>query len=179
MSPMGAKLSPTEKEALLRDLWVAHDGQWFLKTAGEYGFGIANKMNMIVVKSMGRKEAKELMDRTGSRIASVDDAVQFLRMGSDLYWPEEHEAEIEAMADGTVVGRILHCFVWANVNRGGGVKYYQCAAPTRFEGWVEAMGVPAEVKGSGECATCNGSCVISFRFGGPASKAGDGNSQRN
>ncbi|MGA2285958.1 MAG: hypothetical protein ABSG55_06790 [Dehalococcoidia bacterium] len=174
MSPMRAELSPTEKEALLRDLWVAHDGRWFLKTAEEFGFDIANKMNMIVVKSMGKKEARELMTRTATEIASASDLKEFIEMAGPLYWLEQHKTEIEIRADDFMVGRILHCYVWDNVRKAGGLSTYRCAAPTRFRGWMEGLGVPAEVIGTGECDTCNGSCEISFRFDWPAKETGAG-----
>ena len=58
MSSMRAELSPTEREKLLRDLWVAHDGRWFLKTAAEYGFDIANELNQTIIRSWERKKPK-------------------------------------------------------------------------------------------------------------------------
>jgi hypothetical protein len=167
MSPMRAELSPTERQALLRDLWVAHDGRWFLGAAAEFGFDVANELNQAVIRSMGKKEAREMMLRTGTRIESAREYAQFVEMAGRLYWPEEHKTEIEIVADDLVVGRVLHCYVWDEVSKAGALSFYRCAAPIRFRGWIEGLGLSGEVVGTGECDTCNGSCEISFRFDKP------------
>lgn len=174
MSSMGAELSPTEKEALLRDLWVAHDGRWFLAVAAEFGFDVANKLNQVVLRSMGKKEAKELMTRTGTKIANASDFQKFLEMAGPLYWPEEHVYQIGDPEANTVVGRVIHCYVWENVNKAGATSFYQCAAPLRFRAWLEGLDIPGEVIATKECDTCNGSCEITFRFDWPAKKTGAG-----
>jgi hypothetical protein len=170
MSSMRAELSPTEREKLLRDLWVAHDGRWFLAAATEFGFETANKLNQSILRSMGKKEARELMTRTGTQIASPSDFKEFLEMAGPLYWPEEHVWEIEILTDNLIVGRVLHCYVWENVNKGGGTSFYQCAAPLRFRAWLEGLGIPGEVIATKECDTCNGSCEISFKLDWPTKK---------
>jgi hypothetical protein len=164
MCSIRAELNPAERGKLLRDLWVAHDGRWFLKAAEELGFDTANRLNQAVLISMGKKEAKELMTRTGAQIADIGDIKSIIEMGGELYWPEEHKYEIEIVNDSLIVGRILQCYVWNNVNKAGGLSYYRCAAVTRFRGWVEAFGVPGEVTGSKEVDECNGSCEISWMF---------------
>jgi hypothetical protein len=171
MCSIRAELNPAERERLLRDLWIAHDGRWFLKTAAASGFDTANRLNQDIVRSMGKKEAKELMIRTGTRIADIDDVKRFLETGADIYWPEEHKYEIQVIGDSVILGRVLACYVWSNVNKAGGLSAYRCAAVTRFRGWMDALGVPGEVTGSSECDRCNGSCDISFRFDWPAAKA--------
>jgi hypothetical protein len=169
---MRAELSPAEKEKLLRDLWVAHDGRWFLKTAEEYGFDSANKLNQAVIRSMGKKEARELMVRTGTQIAGVSDIKAFMNMAGELYWPGEHKYAVETVGDDLLVGHVIKCYVWENSKKAGALGLYRCAAAIRFSGWMDAMVVPAEVTGSGDCDTCNGSCDISFRFDWPQNPEG-------
>ncbi|MGD0765224.1 MAG: DUF6125 family protein [Dehalococcoidia bacterium] len=171
MCSIRAELKPEERAKLLRDLWIAHDGRWFLKIAEEFGFDTANRINQAIIRSMGKKEAKELMIRTGARIANIDDVKRFLEMGGDIYWPEEHKREMEVIGDSVILGRVLQCYVWSNVNKAGGLSAYRCAAVIRFRGWVDAFGVPGEVTGSSECDKCNGSCDISFKFDWSAEKA--------
>lgn len=170
MCSIRAELKPAEREKLLRDLWVAHDGRWFLRMAEELGFDAANRLNKAVIKSMGKKEAKELMTRIGAEIADIGDIKRIIEMGGDVYWPEEHKYEIEVLAENLMVGRVLKCYVWNNVNKAGGLSHYRCAAGTRFRGWVEAFGVPGEVTGSKDVDECNGSCEFLFRFDWPAEK---------
>jgi len=173
MCSIRAELKPAEREKLLRDLWVAHDGRWFLKAAEELGFDTANRLNQAIIRSMGKKEAKELMTRTGAQIADIGDIVEIIRTGGEIYWPEEHKHEMEVVGESLIVGRVLQCYVWANVKKAGesALAYYRCAAPIRFRGWVEAFGVPGEVIASKDIDECKGSCEISFRFDWPAEKA--------
>ncbi|MCJ7831118.1 MAG: hypothetical protein MUP86_01140, partial [Dehalococcoidia bacterium] len=162
---------PAEREELLRELWWAHDGRWFLRTAQELGFDTANRLNQAVIRSMGKKEARELMTRTGAQIADIGDIVEIIRTGGEIYWPEEHKHEMEVVGESLIVGHVLQCYVWEEVNKSVGLAYYRCAAPIRFRGWVDAFGVPGEVIASKEIDECNGSCEISFRFDWPAEKA--------
>jgi hypothetical protein len=164
MSPMRAELSPTEREKLLRDLWVAHDGRWFLTVAAEFGFDVANKLNQAVLRSMGKKEARELMTRTGTQIEHANDVKKFMEMAGPIYWPEAHVYDIGDPHDNMMTGHVIHCYVWDNVSKASGTSLYKCAAPLRFRAWLEGLGVPGEVIATKECDTCNGSCDISFRF---------------
>jgi hypothetical protein len=165
---MRAELSPADREKLLRDLWVAHDGRWFLAVAAEFGFDAANKLKQAVLRSMGKKEAKELMTRTGTKIDDASDFKKFLEMAGALYWPDEHKREIEVVEDNLIVGHVIHCYVWENVNKAGATSFYQCAAPLRFRAWLEGLDVPGEVIATKECDTCNGSCDITFQLDWPA-----------
>jgi len=171
MSAMRAELSPMEKAALLRDLWIAHDGRWFLAVAADLGFETANRLNQAVLNSMAKKEARELMTRTGTKIADPGDFRKFLEMAGPLYWPEGHGYQIDDLEGNVITGHVSHCYVWENVNKAGGTSTYRCAAPLRFRAWLEGLGVPGEITGNGECDTCNGSCEISFRFDGPLGAA--------
>jgi hypothetical protein len=134
--PTRAELSPTEREKLLRDLWVAHDGRWFLTAAAELGFEVANKLNQAVLKSMGKKEARELMTRTGTKIANAGDFKAFLEMAAPLYWPEGHVTGYTGGSN-MMVRQVIHCYVWENVNKAGATSFYRCAAPLRFRAWLE------------------------------------------
>ena len=179
MSPMRDELSPAEREKLLRDLWVAHDGRWFLAVAAEFGFGTANKLNQAVLKSIGKKEAREFMTRAGVEVKNAGDFKKFLEMAGPLYWPGEHVYEIGDPEAGGMTGRIIHCYVWENVKKAGGTSFYQCAAPLRFRAWLEGLNIPGEVIATKECDTCNGSCDISFRFDWPENaEAGTSNTNQ-
>ncbi len=93
MCSIRAELKPAERRELLRELWWAHDARWFLKVAQELGFDTANRLNQAVIRSMGKTEAKELMTRTGAQLANIGDIKEFIEMGGEIYWPEEHKYE--------------------------------------------------------------------------------------
>ncbi len=164
MCSIRAELKPAEREELLRELWWAHDGRWFLKVAEESGFDTANRLNKAVIRSMGKTEAREMMTRTGAQLADIGDVKEFIEMAGAVYWPEGHKYEMKVEGENLLVGRILRCYVWEEVNKSGGLAYYRCAAPTRFRGWVDAFGIPGEVIETKEVDECNGSCEISFKF---------------
>ncbi len=166
MCSIRAELNPAERRELLRELWWAHDARWFLKVAGELGFDTANRLNQAVIRSMGKTEAKELMTRTGAQLANIGDIKEFIEMGGEIYWPEEHKYRMEVVGESLIVGHVLQCYVWNGVNKAGesALARYRCAAPTRFRGWVDAFGVPGEVIASSDVDECNGSCEISFKF---------------
>jgi hypothetical protein len=58
------RLTPEQRERLLRDSWISHDGQWVLKTVQEFGFDIASKLNQAAAQSLGKIEIKRLMAAT-------------------------------------------------------------------------------------------------------------------
>ena len=171
MSSMRAELSPTEREKLLRDLWVAHDGRWFLAAAAEFGFDTANRLNQAVVRSMGKKEAREFMIRSGAEIANASDFKEFLEMAGALYWPEEHKTEIE-IVDGQPGDRARPALLRVGERQQGRRDVTSTAArrpSVSAAGW-RASAFPARSSATSECDTCNGSCDISFRFDWPAAK---------
>ncbi len=64
MSSKKAKLTPEQKERLLRNIWLLHDGRWFLKSVERFGFDTATELNLGVVKSIARTEMKQLLAET-------------------------------------------------------------------------------------------------------------------
>jgi hypothetical protein len=65
MSAKEVKLTPEQKERLLRNIWLLHDGRWFLKSIVQFGFDTATKLNLEVVESIGKTEMKQLIAETG------------------------------------------------------------------------------------------------------------------
>jgi len=66
-------LTAKQKEKVLRDIWIAHDGRWFLKTAERLGFDIATQLNLAVTKSFGKTEIKSLLKEIGKpEIINID-----------------------------------------------------------------------------------------------------------
>jgi hypothetical protein len=65
MSPKKMKLTAKQKEKLLRNIWLLHDGRWFLKSTMLIGFDVATKLNLDVVESIAKTEMKQLVAETG------------------------------------------------------------------------------------------------------------------
>jgi hypothetical protein len=74
MSPKKAKLTTGQKEKLLRNIWLLHDGRWFLKSVEQFGFDTATKLNLAVVKSIARTEIKQLLAETNfGEVKNIND----------------------------------------------------------------------------------------------------------
>jgi len=67
-------LSPSQREGILRDIWIAHDGRWFLKSAGKLGFDVATQLNLKATKSFRKTEIRRLFSEIGEiEIKCIED----------------------------------------------------------------------------------------------------------
>jgi len=159
------KLTPEQREKLLRDIWISHDGGWFLNIVQELGFDMANKLNHAVIKSLGKTEIKRLIGETRSgEIKDVENFKALLDIACGLYMPEEHKYEIKILDETSILGHVLQCYVFKNISKTGGTGYYRCAAKTRFIAWLEACSVKGEVIAEKDSDHCNGTCEILFKI---------------
>ena len=158
------KLMPEQRERLLRNIWILHDGRWFLKSVEQFGFDTATKLNLEVVKSIGKTEMKQLLAETGyGEIGNIEDLKTLMEIASSLYFPAEHKYEFEVVDDNTFVGRVLECYLYKMLSKAGTTGIHQCGAKVRFDSWVEAMGLEGEVINEKNTDNCNGTCEIVFK----------------
>lgn len=159
------KLTPEQKEKLLRNIWLLHDGRWFLKSVMQFGFDTATRLNLEVVGSIGKTEMKQLLDETGfGEVRNIDDLKSLMEIASPLYFPEEHKYEFEVVDDKTFVGHVLECYVHKMVSKAGTTDIHQCAARLRFDSWLKAMNFDGEVVNEKDTNNCNGTCDIVFKM---------------
>jgi hypothetical protein len=165
MSPKEVKLTPEQKEKLLRNIWLLHDGRWFLKSVEQFGFDTATKLNLVVVESMGKTEMKQLLTETGyGEIKNIEDLKALIEVAAPLYFPEEHKYEIKVMDNNTLVGHVLECYVHKMVSKAGTTGIHQCAARLRFDSWLKGMAIGGEVINAKNTNNCNGTCEIIFKI---------------
>ena len=165
MSPKEIKLTPKQKEKLLRNIWLLHDGRWFLKSVERFGFDTATELNLAVVESIARTEMKQLLAETGFReVRNVEDLKALMEIASPLYFPEEHKYEFKVVDKNTFVGHVLECYVHKMVSKAGTTDIHQCAAKTRFDSWCEAVGLDGEVINEKNTNNCKGTCEIIFKI---------------
>ncbi len=120
MSREQVQLSAEQREDILRDLWIAHDGRWFIKTASELGFEAATRLNLTVIKSFGKTEVKRLMSDIGIQaIDDIEGLESFVRLASDLYFPKEHKFRFEVLDENSLLGEVLECYAYQNVSKTG------------------------------------------------------------
>jgi len=159
------KLAPKQKEKLLRNIWLLHDGRWFLKSAERFGFHIAAELNLAVVKSIARTEIRQLLAETEFRdIRNIEDLQALMEIAALLYFPKEHKYEFRVLDNNTFVGHVLECYVHKLVSKAGTTAIHQCAAKPRFDSWCRAMGLDAEVTSEKNTDNCNGTCEIIFKI---------------
>ena len=165
MSAKKVKLTAEQKEKLLRNIWLLHDGRWFLKSTEQFDFDTATKLNLAVVKSIARTEMKQLLAETDfGEVRNVKDLQTLMEIASLLYFPEEHKYEFKVVDDNTLVGHVLECYVHKMVSKAGTTAIHQCAAKLRFDSWCQAMGLDGEVINEKDTSNCEGTCDIIFRI---------------
>ncbi len=165
MNPNEVILTPEQREKLLRDIWISHDGQWVLKTAQAFGFDSAIKLDHAVIRSLGKIEIKRLMAETKwGEIKNAEDFKRLLALACDLYMPEEHKYEIAQLDDGSVLGRVLECYIFKSVSKAGATNYFRCAAKPRFTSWLEGCALQGEVIAAKDINNCKGTCEIIFKI---------------
>jgi len=165
MNSSKINLSPAQKEKLLRNIWLLHDGRWFLKSITRFGFDTATALNLEVVESIGKTEMKQLIAETGfGEIKNIDDLNALMELAAPLYFPPEHKYEIKVIDDNTMLGHVLECYVHRMVSKAGITEIHQCAARLRFASWLKGMGLNGEVINEKNTNNCNGTCEIIFKI---------------
>ena len=154
-----------QKAEILRDIWIAHDGRWFIKTASEHGFDVATKLNLAVQKPFGKTEMKRLMKALGgAEVKNIEDLHRFLVVASDVYCPVEHKYAYTIIDENNLSVKILQCYVHYNVSLAGTTEIHKCAGKTRFEAWLKGLGLDGEIINPAETATCGGQCEFFFKI---------------
>jgi hypothetical protein len=165
MSSKKIKLAPKQKEKLLRNIWLLHDGRWFLKSVEQFGFDTATKLNLAVVKSIARTEIKQLLAETDfGEVRNMKDLQALMEIAALIYFPEEHKYEFKVVDDNTFVGHVLKCYVYKMVSKAGTTTVHQCAAKLRFDSWCQAMELDGEVVNEKDTSNCKGTCYIIFKI---------------
>lgn len=165
MSSTRIKLASEQKEKLLRNIWLLHDGRWFLKSVEQFGFDTATKLNLAVVRSIARTEIKQLLAETDfGEVRNIEDLQALMEIASLLYFPEEHKYEFKEVDKNMFVGHVLECYVYKMVSKAGMTAIHRCAAKLRFDSWCQAMGLDGEVINEKDTGSCNGTCDIIFKI---------------
>jgi hypothetical protein len=165
VSSKEVRLTAGQKEKLLRNIWLLHDGRWFLKSVERFGFDTATKLNLAVVKSIARTEIRQLLAETNfGEVRNINDLQALMEIAALLYFPEEHKYEFEVVDSNTFVGHVLECYVHKMVSKAGTIAIHQCAAKLRFDSWCQAMGLAGEVINEKDTSNCDGTCDIIFKI---------------
>jgi hypothetical protein len=158
-------LSSSQREQILRDIWIGHDGRWFLKNASKLGFDVATQLNLAVTKSFGKTEITRLLSEFGKiEIKNIGDLADFLIVASEIYCPPDHKYEYSVIDKDNLSVKILQCYVFINVSLAGTTQMHQCAGKQRFNSWLEALDLKGTVLNLKNTDNCNGKCEFIFNI---------------
>jgi len=146
-------------------MWLLHDSRWFIKIIKAYGFDVANKLNLEINKSIGRTEIKLLLKKLNiQRINNVKEIKKLFDTAVDLYLPNEHQYEFEIYDNNTVLGKVIKCFIYNQLEKAGTTSIYKCPGKIRCDSWLEACGINGESIADKTAQDCNGNCTITYKI---------------
>ena len=133
---------------ILQLCWAQHDAQWFLKSKRRYGIEQANELNQEVIFSMGKIEARHVLNALNipeHAPKSIPEIFKIMNTFMYVFIPEIMEFDMVPVLETEGVGIVNKCYVWEEVRRSKGESEYMCACNFRHRGWLEAMGAKGKI----------------------------------
>lgn len=142
------KIPIETQKFILQMCWAQHDGQWFLKLKKKYGIKEANQLNQRVVSSIGRIEARHILNALGIKeksIKSMSEIFKIMNTFMEVIIPKVMKFKFFIHSEREGIGIVEKCFIWKEVEKSKEAQDYTCACNYRHRGWLEAMGVNGEI----------------------------------
>lgn len=133
---------------ILQMCWAQHDAQWFLKTKKEFGIKEGNQLNQKVLFSMGKIEARNVMNALNierGSITTMPGVFKIMNTFMDVLFPKIMKFKFVIRSDREGLGIVKKCFIWEMVRKSKAESEYECACNFRHRGWLEAVGVKGEI----------------------------------
>jgi len=137
------------QKLILQICWAQHDAQWFLKSKKKYGSSDGNLLNQEVIYSMGKIEARHVLNALGMSkeiISSIPEIFKVMNTLMDVLFPPLMKFRFVVLSEKEGLGIVEKCFIWEEVKKSKGESEYQCACNARHRGWL--------------AATCSGGQII-------------------
>ena len=150
---------------LLQLCWARHDGQWFLKSKNQYGIKEANELNQKVISSMGKIEARHILNALSIKkgdIKSMPEVFKVINTFMDVIIPKVMKFKFFALSDQEGDAIVDKCFIWKEVQKSKEPFDYKCACNFRHRGWLDAMGVKGKILALKRFS--NGDNMCKFKF---------------
>jgi hypothetical protein len=141
-------IPPETQKFILQLCWAQHDAQWFLKSKRRLGIEASNDLNQEVIFSMGKIEARHIMNALGiphRGVSTIPEIFKVMNTFMHVIVPEIMKFEMAAVSDTEGVGIVNKCFVWEEVRKSRAEAEYTCACNSRHRGWLEAMGARGKI----------------------------------
>jgi hypothetical protein len=170
------RLSSSEREALLIKCWMSHDARWFMAVSQEYGIEVANRLNQIAAREVGKAETRRIVRALRLPPATTVDDLLFTQEALiGLVGPELLEYGVFRVDDSGSEVHVQRCFASENAARAGIADRYECGIFARILGWLDALEVTCQMTPPlGKCLQAEGrECVHRFAFTLKADEATD------
>lgn len=158
-------ISLDTQKFILQMCWSQHDAQWFLKSKKEFGIKEGNELNQKVLFSMGKIEAKHVLNalniKKGS-VRSISEIFKIMNTFMDIFFPKIMKFKFITYSKDEGIGIVKKCFIWKMVKESEGESEYFCACNFRHRGWLEALGVKGEIIPLKRIS--NGDDICEFKF---------------
>ncbi|MFX1589511.1 MAG: DUF6125 family protein [Promethearchaeota archaeon] len=158
------EISLKTQKFILQMCWAQHDGQWFLKSKRRFGIETANNLNKEVIRSMGRIEARHILNALGIHkgdIKSIPQLFKIFNTFMEVLIPKVMKFKFFTKSENEGFAIVEKCFIWKEVQKSKKEGEYVCACNSRHRGWLEAIDINGEIiaekrisKGDNICKFC-------------------------
>jgi hypothetical protein len=152
------RLSGPQREALLIKCWMSHDARWFMAVASEYGMEVANRLNQVAAREVGKAEARRVTRALGlPSVASLADYLLVQEVLISLLGPDLLDYDVVQVSDHGLQVRVQRCFANENATRAGIADQLECGVWARVGGWLDALELQYELDPAlGRCLVAQG-----------------------
>ncbi len=150
---------------ILQMCWAQHDGQWFLKAKKKYGMNEANQLNQEVISSIGKIEARHILNALGIKKGSINTIPEIFKIINtfmNVIIPKVMKFKFLVHSETEGIALVEKCFIWKEVEKSKESTEYKCACNFRHKGWLEAMGVKGDIIPLQRIS--NGDEICEFKF---------------
>ncbi len=158
-------LSLDTQKFILQMCWAQHDAQWFLKSKKELGTKESNQLNQKVVFSMGKIEARHVLNALNIQkgtVKTMQEIFKLMNTFMEVLFPKIMKFDFIILSQIEGLGIVKKCFIWKMVQKAKGELEYDCACNFRHRGWLEAAGVEGEIIPLKRIS--NGDDICKFKF---------------
>jgi len=143
---MRNSLAPEAQIDLLIKGWMSHDARWFTAVAKQFGIEVANRLNQIVARELGRVEMKRFIKALNlSDPKNMEEYLSIKRAAISMYGPDLIAYETKKLDSQSYEMLLERCFAHENIVRAGIKDHYECGIFARFQGWIDALGLEHEL----------------------------------
>lgn len=160
-------LSDVDQVKLLRKLMLYWDGQWFLKTAEQFGLEAAIDLNARVRASFGRIEMRLLLKAVGKPQADdLPDALHLLETYAEAFMGSSLRADFIVLGSQEAEVQVSRCAAYEGAKQAALARVDQAcvACETLWSAWLEILLPEDQIQIDVRQRQGKGDSICRFRF---------------